>query len=40
LVFQVSGIAVPPDDGAQAPKHVGDKYQIYVQNNVHLVGIL
>jgi hypothetical protein len=39
--FQGTGIVVPPDDGAQTQKHVGDKHQtcIYIIDIVHLVGI-
>jgi len=32
LVFQVTGIVVLPDDGAHAPKHVGDTHSLYVYN--------
>jgi hypothetical protein len=34
-VFQGTGIGAVPDDGAQAPKYVGDMYQIYVFNRYY-----
>ena len=39
--FQGTGIVVLPDEGAQAPKHVADTYQMYVcvKGIVYLVGI-
>ena len=38
--FQGTSIVVLPEDGAQAPKRIGDIHQLYVYNDtLHVVGI-
>lgn len=37
--FKGTGIVVLFDDGAQAPKQVGETHKMCAHNTVHLVGI-